>query len=140
MSFRSGNIIFFYKQPHFLIPLIPQGVPACTNGELKILTFIVRAGGGVNGKMHGNPAKQQQAVCMTQFAPMPKNKNTTARKIASYTICLDFRIFPERVEASFVLEFLLLLFQYKSRESKNRNERPQPHKLSFPDGYREPRH
>jgi hypothetical protein len=81
---------------------------AGTNGGLKILIFIVRAGGGVNGKMHENPVKQLQADCMAQFAPMPKNKNTTARKIASYTLCLDFRIFPERVEASFVLDSLFL--------------------------------
>ena len=68
----------------------------------------------MNGKMHGNPAKQPQAVCMAQSAPILKNKNTTARKIASCTLCLDFRIFPERAEVSFVLDFLVLLCQDKS--------------------------
>jgi hypothetical protein len=91
---------------------------ACTNDELEILTFIARASGGMNGKMHGNPAKQLKAVCMAQFAPMPKNKNMTARKIVSYTLCLDFRIFSERAEVPHMRDscFILCFFLIKEKE------------------------
>jgi hypothetical protein len=40
-----------------------------------------------------NPAKQPQAVCMAQYAFMSKNTAALLRKIAPYTLCLDFRHF-----------------------------------------------
>ena len=45
--------------------------------ELRVGLHERRAGGGVNGKMPGNPAKQPQAVCMAQFAFTSGNSPAT---------------------------------------------------------------
>lgn len=52
-----------------------------------------RAGAGVNGKMAGNPAKQPIAVCMAQCGIRFQEIVITAKIIATYTLCLDFRHF-----------------------------------------------
>ena len=46
-----------YIQPKPLILPIPQNALAGTNGEFKILIFIIRGGAGVNGKKTGQSGK-----------------------------------------------------------------------------------
>jgi hypothetical protein len=55
-----------------------------------------------------NPAKQPQAVCMAQFKTKSKLKNPLPEKLRHTPFAWISAIFPERAEASFVLDSLFL--------------------------------